>query len=231
MRTIILHYHLFKNAGTSLDRLLQRTVPDGWVTREFTGTHNTDAVETWIKETPEAVAFSSHTMMGPLPRIDGVRIVSVMLLRDPIARIRSAYRFERHQKADGFGATLAKHTDLEGYVRVRLALPNDRQCRNFQTFRLAALLPGPEPEVARATQALEQLSLVGRVERFSDFLADLYGLIAETMPAFKADDATRENVSNKKDLAETPGLMALLQEVNQDDYAVLARLERREPLE
>ena len=36
MRKLVLHYHFFKNAGTSLDTAFKRALKDGeWVTREF----------------------------------------------------------------------------------------------------------------------------------------------------------------------------------------------------
>ncbi len=54
---------------------------------------------------------------------------------------------------------------LSGYVRVRLDLPQDRQCSNLQTWRLASMGPGTEPEWAK--QALTQLSIVGRVDDFN----------------------------------------------------------------
>jgi hypothetical protein len=49
-RTIILHYHLFKNAGTSVDAILKRNFGDKWVTSEFPpmGGNNTALVEEWI---------------------------------------------------------------------------------------------------------------------------------------------------------------------------------------
>jgi hypothetical protein len=174
-RTIILHYHLFKNAGTSVDAILKRNFGDRWVTREFPAMNgnNTALVEQWIRETPEAIAYSSHTMMGPIPQVDGVRVISFMLLRDPIERIKSAYRFERTQDADTWGARLAKEHDFEGYVRARLARPGDRQCRNFQTYRLASLVPGAGTELERAKQALQELTVVGRVEAFDEAMARL----------------------------------------------------------
>ncbi len=113
-RTVVLHYHLFKNAGTSLDEILKRNFGARWVTREFsmTGGDNSAELAKWITEEEDAVAFSTHTGIGPVPEVPGVRIVTIMLLRDPISRIRSAYRFERSQRADTFGARLAKETDL-----------------------------------------------------------------------------------------------------------------------
>ncbi|WP_057790757.1 sulfotransferase family 2 domain-containing protein [Roseovarius atlanticus] len=223
MRTIILHYHLFKNAGTSLDAVLKQNFGNRWVTREFQGQNNTGQVEDWIRSEPDAVAFSSHTMMGPLPQVDGVRIVSVMLLRDPIARIKSAYRFERDQDAETFGAVLAKHTDLEGYVKVRLAMPNDRQCRNFQTHRLASLAPGPEPELERAKSALERLTVVGAVSDFGAMLSRLSDTISDAYPDFDWTEE-RRNVSKGGEQrgGEDPELVALLKEVNLDDQMLMA---------
>ena len=224
-RTIILHYHLFKNAGTSVDAILKRNFGDRWVTREFgeAGSNNTAQVEAWISETPEAVAYSSHTMLGPIPQVAGVRVISLVLLRDPIARIKSAYRFERAQKADTWGARLAKEHDFEGYVRARLERPADRQCRNFQTYRLALFAPGPGAELDRATAALDLLSVVGRVEAFDLAMERLRGLTGDAFPAFQAP-ATRANVSE-----ETSGesgaeaVMELLEAENRADQDLLAQ--------
>lgn len=224
MRTVILHYHLFKNAGTSLDQVLKSNFGPAWVTQEFPSSGrpegNTPLVEAWIRDNPQAAAFSSHTMMGPLPQIDGVRVISVMMLRDPIARIKSAYRFEHKQQAETFGSVLAKHTDLEGYVKVRLSLPHDRQCRNFQTHRLASLAPGPEPELERAQNALNLLSVVGLVSDFGGTLERLAKVIAEPFPNFSWQEV-HSNRSHKDELDAPDSLDILLAEANADDLALL----------
>lgn len=230
MRTIILHYHLFKNAGISLDQVLKHTFKDAWVTREFPGINrpegNTPEVEAWIRDNPDAVAFSSHTMMGPLPKVEGVRVVSIMLLRDPIERIKSAYRFERTQKAENFGAILARHTDFEGYVKVRLALPHDRQCRNFQTQRLASLVPGPEPELDRARAALGQLTVVGLVADFGSALEKLASAVDDPFPQLRWKEVHANR--SREDVADLPhDLDALLTEVNADDIALLVECAAR----
>jgi hypothetical protein len=222
-RTIILHYHLFKNAGTSLDRILKRNFQDRWVTAEFPmkGDDNSALVADWIRANPDAVAFSSHTAIGPVPQIDGVNIVSVLMLRDPVARIRSAYRFERKQEAATWGAQLAKEHDLEGYVRTRLARANDRQCRNFQTHRLAALIPGDGPELDRARTGLQALSLVGLVEDFDGTMTRLDALIRSDFPDFTWD-SVQANTSSAEPGTEGTGtdLETLLTQENADDLAV-----------
>lgn len=218
-RTIILHYHLFKNAGTSVDAILKRNFGTRWVTREFPvrGDNNTALVEEWIRETPDAIAYSSHTMMGPIPQVEGVRVISFLLLRDPIERIKSAYRFERTQDADTWGAQLAKTHDFEGYVRARLDRPGDRQCRNFQTYRLASMMPGDGSELDRAKRALAALSVVGRVEAFDEAM----GRLAAVYPGLKYQ-AVRANTSAGKDGVEVSGASAKdLQATNAEDLSIL----------
>jgi len=223
LRTIVLHYHLFKNAGTSVDTILKRSFGDRWITREFPpmGGNNTALVEKWIRETPEGVAYSSHTMMGPIPQLEGVRVISFMLLRDPIERIKSAYRFERTQQADTLGAKLAKKHNFEGWVLARLAVPGDRQCKNFQTSRLAKLVPGEGSELKRAQRALEQLTVVGLVEKFDKSMERLSALLKD----YQMDIAETSAWRNKTDKSSTQPqseVDMLLSSENQDDCILLA---------
>lgn len=221
-RTIILHYHLFKNAGTSVDAILKRNFAGKWVTREFPqmGGNNTPLVEQWIRDTPEAIAYSSHTMMGPIPKIEGVRVISFMLLRDPIERIKSAYRFERTQAADTWGARLAKEHDFEGYVRARLARPGDRQCRNFQTYRLASMAPGEGTELERAKKALEELTVVGRVEEFGVALERLGSEVAMFATHFKVDTVMSNSSRGRDAVTLTDDMLGVLRSENGHDRAL-----------
>lgn len=242
-RTIILHYHLFKNAGTSLDLILKRNFGARWVTAEFPNeglAGNTELVADWIRANPDAVAFSSHTAQGPIPQIDGVRIVSVMFLRDPIARIRSAYQFERDQRADTWGAQLAAANDFAGYVSARLDRPGDRQCRNFQTCRMAMLAPplsDAEPELTRALRGLAMLSCVGLVDEFDRSVARLARLVQVEYPDFQWT-SVRANATAYTAVA-VPGADAgsghgvtleaalqALQGANRDDQALLDRAQQ-----
>jgi hypothetical protein len=226
-RTVILHYHLFKNAGTSLDQILKRNFGDRWVAREFSmkGGDNSAQLADWIREEKNAVAFSTHTGAGPVPEIEGVRVVSVMLLRDPIVRIRSAYQFERKQGADTLGARIAKEVDFETYVRTRLEMPHDRQCRNFHTHRLASMVPGADPELDRACQAARQLTVLGNVADFDSAVRKLAESIADNYPDFTWE-SVRANVSTKGKAtdADTPEFTALLNDANRDDLQLISEL-------
>ena len=225
-RTVVLHYHLFKCAGTSVDAVLQRAFPGRWRTREFErhGGDNSAEVAAWIAEEADARAFSSHTMVGPVPHVPGVRLVPFVMLREPVARILSAYLFERSQDADTLGARAAGAHDLAGYVAAQEG--RSRQCRNFQTSRLATHGPGSGDEFARATAALDLFPVVGAVERFAASMARL-GEVASGAP-FPSDE--RRNASprtpEREALAADPAIERL-RRANRDDARLHAEALRR----
>ncbi|WP_299305180.1 hypothetical protein [uncultured Litoreibacter sp.] len=183
------------------------------------GDNNTSLVEEWIRGTPDARAYSAHTMVGPLPQVGGVRIVPVMLLRDPISRIKSAYNFERNQLSESWGAKLAKAGSFQNYVETRLAQPGDRQCRNFHAHRLASIVPGPEPELHRAMTGLSVIAaqgVVGAVEKFDETIARLSARLGPDFPTLTWDE-TRKNVSKKNDAQDNLQLMQVLVDANRAD--------------
>jgi hypothetical protein len=160
-------------------------------------------------------------------------------VRQPLKRLRSAYEFERKQAADTTGAKLAKETDFAGYLRTRLVAAGDRSCRNFQTYRLARLLPDDgRPERDRAFAALDQLPFVGLVEEFSKSMRKLKALVRPRIPSFQDFEAWENSTSNKKhgvgsvkpaspqeELGEETYAMVL--EANRDDIEVYDEVARR----
>lgn len=183
MRKVILHYHLFKNAGTSLDAALKDNfdvTTAEWVTTEFPSQpqENREAVKQWIINNPQAKCFSSHTAILPPPQIEGVKVIPVIFYRHPIDRMASAYSFERKQGGDGFGPTLARNTTLAGYIETRLSIGADRQCRDFHAHRLATMFGHKQGnEAERAQMAVDQLPFVGIVEKYAESLASLEALL------------------------------------------------------
>ncbi|OGA74841.1 MAG: hypothetical protein A3G81_16875 [Betaproteobacteria bacterium RIFCSPLOWO2_12_FULL_65_14] len=197
-RAVILHYHLFKNAGTSVDAVLKQNLPGRWATREFERPGRQEEVAGWVKSQPACVAFSSHTASLPPPRIPGVEVIPVLFVRHPIDRIGSVYAFERKQEAQTRGARLARAHDLAGYIRARLATKGDRQCRNFHAAGLAAAIPGPAAaEEARALEALRRLPFVGLVEDFEASMRRLESVLAPHFPGFRGWSA-RKNVTRDR---------------------------------
>lgn len=228
MRHIILHNHLFKNAGTSVDHILAQNFDDRWLSAEFPmpDNGNTALVREWICDHPQAVAFSSNTLMGPLPVIADVAIIPIVMLRDPVDRIASAYRFERAQKTDTWAARLAKSEAFAGYVHGRLSVEGDRQCRNFQTQRLASLMAeGTGSELERACAAaglIRQTGVLGFVPEFAQAMKRLNQLAKPHYPGFSWRPVAA-NVSGSSPMqAVSPAMRQTLQDINADDLALLA---------
>lgn len=189
--------------------------------------NNTLEVQNWICGTPDGKAYSTHTAMGPLPLVTGVTIVPILLLRDPIDRVVSAYFFERKQKIETLGTQLARKHDLEGYVRARLASKNDRQCRNFYSHRLASLIESTESELDRAIKGLfllNSVGVVGRVENFDVTISRLADRVRPHFPYFSWR-STRENVSNRTENISQE-VLDMLKHSNREDFFLLEKLEK-----
>lgn len=189
----ILHYHLFKNAGTSVDYILQANFPGAWQDREFSDLPASKvplAVENWLSEDPKMIAYSSHTAIGPLPKLDGIQVFSLLFVRHPIDRIQSAYHFERKQNANTFGSIVASRTSFAEYVTTLLDDHDDRSLRNFQTHRLAQFAQDDgSAEYSRALKALSQLSFVGLVDQFSASVGTMNRLLGQYFPSYVGGEA------------------------------------------
>lgn len=219
----IVHYHLFKNAGTSLDALFKEYFSDRWVTREFPDApvQNRRHMQEWLT-TVDADCYSTHTGFLPVPTLGAREVLPVIFLRHPLDRIASAYSFERRQGDPGFGSTLARNTTLRGYCEVRLSNPHDRQCRNFHAGRLAHLLwDAPGSQLGRALQALEELPFVGIVEQFNDSLKVLEAILQERGYPDIQLVAVRRNVSSERADSLEDRLASIRHEVGDEFYSTL----------
>lgn len=97
-RTVIVHYHIYKNSGTSFDHVLRHSFGDRH--ESFDGPFPFFLIDQLqlgriIRGRPGTVAFSSHQIMLPHPSSLDFRVLAVTLLRHPILRAGSIYRFKR----------------------------------------------------------------------------------------------------------------------------------------
>lgn len=223
-RTLILHYHFFKNAGTSLDKILKENFDDKWTTREFSGPaiKNRSEVENWIEANPDIVCFSSHTALLPPPEIEGIKIIPVLFVRHPIDRIASAYEFERKQNGSSFGSVLANNTTLSGYIKTRLSIANDFQCRNFHTQKLAEVYYKMEDDpLTKAVRAIESLPFIGLVNRFDASLKKLEELLINHGFKNLKFSSVQENVTKSRPESLNKRLISIENEIGIDEYKVL----------
>ena len=94
-RPVPVDYHIYKNAGTSVDRNLSASFGDRWAPFEGNGQQfvlsNTD-VAAFAQANPHVCAISSHKAR-PFPAVE--TFVPILFLRHPVERARSMYHFAR----------------------------------------------------------------------------------------------------------------------------------------
>lgn len=174
-RHVLLHAHMFKNAGSTLDNSLQRSFAAGFVDHRDDEAMRRGAgyLGPYILDHPEIRSLSSHWITFPLPQIDGVSLHLAMLFRDPLQRILSVYRFERRQQYDSPGTIKARALDLPGYVRWRLQEGTGPVIRNFQARFCSGRYRDEDLEnmYQQSLGLIQGTPLVGLVERYDESMA------------------------------------------------------------
>ncbi len=187
---LLIHYHIFKNAGTSFEWALNQVLGPGLHRYDKTdagGFVSPADLVSYVAAHPDARAIASHQLSPPAPRLPGRHVLTSILIRDPIARIRSVYAFERLQPNNGIGSVKAKELDFKGYVEWRLENAPKALC-NFQVyFCLRAGLPidysAGRAELARAIALLDEIDIVGTVERYPEWLSLAEAVLSESFEA------------------------------------------------
>lgn len=124
--TLIVHHHIFKNAGTTLDWILQRNFPGQVLHMEGTDPGarlRSGSVRAAAARFPDHRAISSHSLPLPSPR-DAWAQVHISVLRDPIERYASIYRFERRREIDHPANRAARERGFDAFCRWWLDSPS-----------------------------------------------------------------------------------------------------------
>jgi len=177
MRHIILHGHIFKNAGSTFDWSLRRSFGDDFLDHRDNQSMRQQRAKhlaTVVANATELTALSSHHLCYPLPQPADVMFHPVYLLRHPIERIQSVYAFERKQNAQTPGAIAAKEKNFVQYVQWRMQEDVPRTIRDYQTSYIAGFhtrqvkATTPADWMQRAMHHLEFLNCVGVVDRYDE---------------------------------------------------------------
>lgn len=176
-RKVILHYHVFKNAGTSIDQMLKASLGERWAQwdKEDPGAKiSPKEMEEYILDHPDLVAFSSHQVVPPLPS-KHLDIYPIVFIRHPIDRAYSAYLFEWKKQKGGSEPV----DSFDAYVTQALQHRRKSAIEDFQTVhfanrgyesRRAAADLGDEELLGNAKGFLKSLPLFGIVEKYEQSL-------------------------------------------------------------
>ncbi|MEO5717223.1 MAG: hypothetical protein ABIR29_01470 [Chthoniobacterales bacterium] len=200
---LLIHYHIFKNAGTSFEWALERTFGDRFRRYDSAkpgGLVSSRELARVARAEPHLVAISSHQAVPPAPRLLGRKVLTSILIRDPIARIGSIYAFERGQEAETPGARKAKELNFKSYVQWRLANCPAMFC-NYQVYfcsgRKQLFGDCSQRDLEAAIIRLDAIDIVGTVKRYSEWLALAQVVLGKTAESL-ALQAVHRNRSDSK---------------------------------
>lgn len=210
-RNVIVHHHIFKNAGTTFERVLDENYGDGHIA--FDGPFSfsqfsQDQLETIIERHPKHIAFSSHQIHLPVPSSLNFRAIPVVFVRHPMLRIRSVYLFnQRNTRTDASPDNPDPLAGLEDWIASMLAGDKNKlQISNLQTSALSRAYNRPPKRLGADGRvsydlqaAINNLWLVPCLGRTEHFDTDVTSF-TETLSRFEIDFTYQpreaENVSS-----------------------------------
>jgi hypothetical protein len=178
-RHVILHYHIFKNAGSTIYSILERNFGNRLASLDsghFNSTLNNEVLLDFLKRHPRVQAVSSHHLLPPKPAHEGFVFHDILFLRNPLARLSSMYDFYRRtDTGDDPLIAEAKCRTTADFIRL-LIDEYPHYINNAQVnFLSARNQMGQEPGIENAFRVACQASVLGVTEFF-----DLSAVLAES---------------------------------------------------
>jgi len=207
IKNILLHAHIFKNAGSSFDNALRNFFESAFIDHR----DDRDLIDGKINyllgyfdNHPDIKAFSSHSMHLHALNTDKYRFHTVHLLRHPIERIKSVYNFEKKQlPAITNGSKKAKELNFNDYVDWYMEDKSPATVRNAQTIFLSGKGPSPsemESKFILAQEYIKQSYLIGIVDRYDESMVVFEDYLRQFFPdidlSYIRQNITDENINS-----------------------------------
>jgi hypothetical protein len=205
-RAVIVHCHMFKNAGSTLDWCLSRNFGGRFLQlwNDPDGKTEDQQLELLLHDREDLCAVSGHRLSPPFPDVAGVKLLPAFIIRNPIERAYSVYCFEREQAEVTPGSRKAKRLSFRDYIRWRMDPRKPLALRNFQSAFCAGKRRGRDPAkiFEQALQNLRAAPLVATLELYDSSMV----VFEQTLrPYFGELDLSyvKQNVGKYRDRAAT----------------------------
>jgi len=241
-RYVIVHYHIFKNAGSTIEHILQREFAEQFATLHGSDPDATlDAadLEEFLQQHPRLAAVSSHHLRYPKPPSRQTVFFDCCFLRDPIARLYSCYNHYRRSGEDSLYARWAQSCNAREFA-MRLIDDAPHLVSEVQVTQLANAGAFTRPADARdldhASAVIREMAVPGLVEMFDEsmvvaeyFLRPAFPLLRlDYVPQNLGDSGQRAKPESREYWEGLWGqdLYALLQRMNEMDLELVRRAKR-----
>ncbi|HTD32219.1 MAG TPA: hypothetical protein VK665_01060 [Candidatus Elarobacter sp.] len=192
VRQVFVHYHIMKNAGSTLAAVLDREF--GAAAYEVHRTGDAGPIESedlaaFLTATPAARAVTSRHLQYPVPEIAGMEIFDCCPIRRPLDRLISLYTFVAGDPGQALHP-LAAERDVAAFLELLL---NDHpdHVLNVQTVVLASrsrfVAAGPA-ERDRAVEAVCRSRVPVLVDRFDESMVVAEYFLGPAFPGLRLHD-------------------------------------------
>jgi len=226
---VLIHYHIYKNAGTSIDRLLEQNFPERLAHFEGkTGRDTLDSSEIaeFIANNGNFRAISSHRARPPLPVSNAYPI---LMLRHPIDRARSVYHFGRIDPNQP-DHVVARESNFREYIDWSLNTSGAGVViRNYQVIHLSDAsfrssdiqsANARENDLAQAKTLIDSFPAIGIVRLFAESCRLFENTYRPIFPSLKLYHV-RDNISENGSLTETESIELARIELGETTYRKL----------
>jgi len=241
-RFLIVHYHIFKNGGSTITSILEREFRNGFAT-----VHGPDDVSVvdlaslanFVSSHESVQAISSHHLRYPKPVLPNAIIFDCCFLRHPLDRLQSLYSYFQKILIDDPLCRLAKQEHPRSFFK-KLIASAPHLISNVQVTMLAEggafTRPVDTADVEVASDVIAKMAIPGLVERFDESLVVAEYFLKPAFPRLKMDyipqNVSRPLGANTADRQEWlrhswgSDLYATLEKLNQCDLELWRRAER-----
>jgi hypothetical protein len=174
MRFVILHYHIFKNAGSTAEDILDHSFGERFGTLDTSldaGLIQTVDLIRYLEERPAIRAFSSHQIRYPLPEAPGYLFFDICFLRDPLDRLRSFYDYFRQRPNPANPISNLANANAPGDFVAAMMAEQALFVRNNQVNLIACAGDSDEPgeaDLDLATRRMMAASFLGVVDCYRE---------------------------------------------------------------
>jgi hypothetical protein len=199
-RYVVVHYHIFKNGGSTIESILEREFAGRFATLHG---HGSDAVLDggdlleFLRRYPGIAAVSSHHLRYPKPLSRRTIFFDCCFLRHPLDRLHSLYnQFRRTNSDDPYSRWARSYSPREFVTRLINEAPH--QVSEVQVTQLANsgvfTRPADELDLERATAVIRDMAIPGLVEMFDESLVVAEYYLRPAFPTLRLE-YVRQNVS------------------------------------
>ncbi|MDG1012993.1 MAG: sulfotransferase family 2 domain-containing protein [Luminiphilus sp.] len=231
---IVIHHHLFKNAGSTLDLILARHFKETWQTFDIpnraVGSLKSEELAEFLTRRPHLQAISTHQAKLSFTQTPGYCFYPLVFLRHPIDRIGSVYAFLKRLPEHDLRehVLMAKKHSLADFVKWRLDQRFGASIRNFQTSMLCndhinlAYKHAEKNDLEVAKGNISALEFFGLVAHFDASIEAMKQYLSPQFGAIDIEYAV-QNRSEDRDPSLHRRLDELLQSLGSSLYAELER--------